>query len=89
MGATYFKNALSTRREYLTIDWDALEQAWKTMSERQCSEDTQRDIKWANSYNDGRFSGPRRDPSRTKTVLRPRQEDLDIAGLQHNRVSNE
>ena len=30
MGATYFKNVLSATRETLDIDWDALEDAWKT-----------------------------------------------------------
>lgn len=33
MGATHFKNALSTRRECLDIDWDALEESWKGAEE--------------------------------------------------------
>ncbi len=89
MGATYFKNALSASREHLSLDWDALEEAWKLAPERKHDEDVKRSIEWINADNDGRLSRAGGDPTRTEAVLRHRQEDADIAGLQHHRVSDQ
>ena len=89
MGATYFKNALSTSREHLTIDWDALEEAWETTSERRSHEQAKRDIEWVNSVDARCFSGSRGNSPGTETVLRPGQDDFDIASLQHRRVSDQ
>ena len=88
MGATYFKNALSASRDTLDIDWDKLEEAWEVMPERIDDENRKRSLDWINSHNARRIQGSGGVAAGTETILRPRQEDLDIASLQHNGVSD-
>ena len=57
--------------------------------ERLSDEDYKRNLDWVNSYYAGRLQGAGGTPAGTETVLRPGQEDLDIASLQHNGVSDE
>ena len=90
MGATYFANALSATRNTLDIDWAKLEEAWEAMPERDNSdEEVARGIEWANTIHGRRVQGSGGDTAGTEAVLRPRQEDIDIASLQHRRVPNE
>ena len=86
MGATYFKNALSATRDVVDIDWDALEEAWSIIAERSNDEDYKRRIEGVNALNDGRFQGARRDTTGSEVVRSPRQEELDLAGIQHRGV---
>lgn len=89
MGATYFKNALSATRECLDIDWDKLEEAWEAMPERIDDENHKRSLDWINSHNARRVQGAGGATAGAEAILRAGQDDLDIASLQHNGVSDE
>jgi hypothetical protein len=90
MGAAYFKNALSATRETLDIDWEALERAWEIMPVKEDNdEEVRRGIEWINSNYARRIQRAGGVAARTETVLQPRQEDIDIARLQHSRLSDE
>ena len=60
-------------------------QAEKEMSD----EDHKRNVEWVNTDNVGRIQRAGRITAREETVLRTRQQDLDIASLQHRGVSDE
>ena len=62
--------------------------AVEAQKEKVKDEDYKRSLDWINANNARRIQGARGTTPGTETVLRPRQEDLDIASLQHNGVSD-
>lgn len=80
--------------KYYPKDWDsayqiAVEIATAKREQEELDEETESAIDWINASNAGRIQGSGGDTPGTEDVLRTRQEDIDIANLQHNRVSDE
>ena len=62
--------------------------AAEAQKEKMKDEDYKCSLDWINANNARRVQGAGGTAAGTETVLRPRQEDLDIASLQHNGVSD-
>ena len=71
------------------FDLDKMENEAAELRKEKSSEDTERNIKWVNSIYVRRLQRSGRDTAGAEAILRPRQEDLDIASLQHSGVPDE
>ena len=80
--------------KYYPKDWDsayqiAVEIATAKREQEEFDEETESAIDWINASNGGCIQGSGGDTTGAEVILRPGQDDLDIADLQHNRVSDE
>ena len=80
--------------KYYPKDWDsayqiAVESATAKREKEELDEEITSTLDWINAYNAGRVQGSGGDSAGTEDVLRPGQDDLDIARLQHTRISDE
>ena len=92
MATTYpAPRAKSARIRRVAIDFDAdrLDKIRRERERNVQDEDHKRNVEWANSDNAGCVQRAGGVATGTETILRPRQEDLDIARLQHSGVPDE